>query len=573
MSFQQVFSAEINSIRESAVSYAKKYPNIAPLLENQSQDQDVERLIEAFAYLSAQLQVRMDDGVCELSQDIIRATWPDLLKPFPAHSIIAIDTDETNKTLVTINKNTSFFCRKNNQQIEFKSLFETNIYPIKLLKASSDLNNNLMKIKLDLQVTGQDFLENLKDSSLVTIPVYLSAGLSQAVNLRYLLLEKLKTIKVKNKDRELPIKGEIKYKSLFKRMNISEKQPDIFQLIPYYFNFPEVFNYIDFTLDLSHYKKGDHFPEYISIEFDCELAEIDFFNVKKNDIVLSSVPVCNIEKLNVAPINRDHENLNYPLRVDGESADNKSILEVTKIEFAKAKKGVKNVFKPWSQFDLSATISGRLYREIIRNHPIDAMPAFSVSFDYASTANIQKLSVDANGFTTNAHEILGIGDIKPFESDSNKNLSYRYRNISYVSAPVIPDYSQSNFWHLMHYLSLRFTGLCQVETLQKMVLNFNQIGINLPSRQKALTAKISRAFKSVQVEYGEKLYKRHIVRGQNVYVDLKEEQFLNIGDMYLFAMVLKEIFESFVEVNSFIQFHIGKDSTQVKFQWPQIYEN
>ena len=62
MSFKEVYEKELIHIRNTAKEYAKNFPNIAPFLENHSQDQDVERLIESFAFLTAKVQKRLDDG-------------------------------------------------------------------------------------------------------------------------------------------------------------------------------------------------------------------------------------------------------------------------------------------------------------------------------------------------------------------------------------------------------------------------------------------------------------------------------------------------------------------------------
>ena len=58
----QEYEKELSYLRRAGVEFAKKYPKIAARLEldaGQSPDPHVERLIESFAFLAADLKIKM----------------------------------------------------------------------------------------------------------------------------------------------------------------------------------------------------------------------------------------------------------------------------------------------------------------------------------------------------------------------------------------------------------------------------------------------------------------------------------------------------------------------------------
>ena len=59
--FKDIYQQELSKIKEQCEAFSKAHPNVAPMLEQNATDPDVERLLEGFAYLSAQIQEVIDD--------------------------------------------------------------------------------------------------------------------------------------------------------------------------------------------------------------------------------------------------------------------------------------------------------------------------------------------------------------------------------------------------------------------------------------------------------------------------------------------------------------------------------
>ncbi len=82
------YEAELAYLREQGRALAKKHPRTAGLLAERSDDPDVERLLEGFAFLAAAVRERIDDAVPELAQSYAGVLVPQLSRFVPPTSVI-----------------------------------------------------------------------------------------------------------------------------------------------------------------------------------------------------------------------------------------------------------------------------------------------------------------------------------------------------------------------------------------------------------------------------------------------------------------------------------------------------
>ncbi len=88
------YREELFFIRKLALEFRQRYPAIAARLqleENRSADPHVERLIEAFALLTARVQLKLNDDFSELTDALLHVLYPHLVTPFPSCSILQFD--------------------------------------------------------------------------------------------------------------------------------------------------------------------------------------------------------------------------------------------------------------------------------------------------------------------------------------------------------------------------------------------------------------------------------------------------------------------------------------------------
>lgn len=90
------YERELRFIRKLATGFAEKYPEVAGrlLLEpTKCEDPHVERLIEAFAMLTARVHQRLDSDLSEISDALLGILYPHYLAPVPSATIVQLRVD------------------------------------------------------------------------------------------------------------------------------------------------------------------------------------------------------------------------------------------------------------------------------------------------------------------------------------------------------------------------------------------------------------------------------------------------------------------------------------------------
>jgi len=84
------YERELLALRKYSREFSDQFPKIAgrlQLTDDVCADPHVERLIEAFAFLTARISRRIDDGYPEFTEQLLDGLYPHYLRPFPSCSI------------------------------------------------------------------------------------------------------------------------------------------------------------------------------------------------------------------------------------------------------------------------------------------------------------------------------------------------------------------------------------------------------------------------------------------------------------------------------------------------------
>ena len=99
----QHYNQELSFVRQLAAQFAEAHPKIAGrlrLTRDTCDDPHVERLIEAFAYLTARVRHKLDDDFPELSEALLGVLWPHYTAPIPSMAIVQFELDPAQNKLV-----------------------------------------------------------------------------------------------------------------------------------------------------------------------------------------------------------------------------------------------------------------------------------------------------------------------------------------------------------------------------------------------------------------------------------------------------------------------------------------
>lgn len=98
------YLAELSYLRQMGSAFADQYPKVANRLElgpDESPDPHVERLLEAFAFLTARIQRNLDEQFPEVTTALLELLYPQYLAPVPAMTVVRMVTDPKQGKLTT----------------------------------------------------------------------------------------------------------------------------------------------------------------------------------------------------------------------------------------------------------------------------------------------------------------------------------------------------------------------------------------------------------------------------------------------------------------------------------------
>ncbi|GAL15258.1 protein ImpG/VasA [Vibrio astriarenae] len=98
------FERELASLRSGLGDYAREHPKHAAAMrlnQNDQEDPNITRLIEAAALLNARTEKRLDEQFPELLQDLINIVYPGYLQVIPSYTPLCLDVDLEASVAVT----------------------------------------------------------------------------------------------------------------------------------------------------------------------------------------------------------------------------------------------------------------------------------------------------------------------------------------------------------------------------------------------------------------------------------------------------------------------------------------
>ncbi|WP_437755074.1 type VI secretion system baseplate subunit TssF [Sorangium sp. So ce1389] len=137
-----LYAREIAYLRERGAEFAAAYPKIAARLGLEGRhaaDPHVERLVEAFAFLTARLQRRLDSDLPELTTALLGILYPPLLSPVPSMAVAAFEVSSKDSKLTSghmIERHTPLFAEaRGGPTCRFRTCAPVTLWPVEVESA------------------------------------------------------------------------------------------------------------------------------------------------------------------------------------------------------------------------------------------------------------------------------------------------------------------------------------------------------------------------------------------------------------------------------------------------------
>jgi type VI secretion system protein ImpG len=136
------YDRELAILRSLAAEFAERHPKVAARLSlgrDESRDPHVERLLQGFAFLAADVQKRLDDDFPELTDGLLDLLYPHFLRPVPSMAIVELGLDPKQAALTSgylVPRGTELETEEvEGDRCTYRTCFDVRLWPLVLRQA------------------------------------------------------------------------------------------------------------------------------------------------------------------------------------------------------------------------------------------------------------------------------------------------------------------------------------------------------------------------------------------------------------------------------------------------------
>ena len=597
------YERELVFLRRMGGEFARRYPKIAARLElneEKIEDPHVERMIEAFAYLTGRIGLKLDDELPEITEAFFNVLYPHYLAPIPSMAIAQFSYGSPNDKLTAVQK-MEVGSRLNSRPVDgspcrFRTAYEVDLMPMEIESAA--LESAAPKdgrgkfadshIRLSMKCFGGANLHEMKHGVSGKPPESVRFYLDGDPQLVFPLYEILfnHATAVEFRARETPIGN----KSMKTMTGFQAKLPepviltaseairqvgfgDDQSLLPYtkrsfmgyrllseYFSFPYKFLFVDiFGLDQAIAKKfGSNFDILIRLkDITPPVAP-----VSNETFRMGCTPIINLFSKLSDPIYLSQQRYEYQVIPDVHRQSSTEIYSVDEVITSDPRTNTTRDFSPFysmrhaygEQVEKSFWYSVRRASQRPDDDGTEIfMSLVDMNFDPLIPA-IEVLNVKTTCTNRDLPARLPFGGKEgDFEVEGTALLS-RVRCLTKPTETIRPPQRRSSHWRLISHLNLNYLSIVNSETgtpeaLQEILSLYNFDDSNVARKQ--ILGIIGIESKKVVRQIGGRIG-AGFVRGLETTLTFDEEQYVGSG-MFLFSCVLEQFLGLYASLNSFNQ--------------------
>jgi type VI secretion system protein ImpG len=567
--FNQYYQQELSKLRDLGAEFSKKHPAVAPMLGGLSADPDAERLLEGVAFLTALLHQRLDDDFPEIIQELFQLIWPHYLRPIPSASIVAFTAKEDLKQIVRIPKGVQLASLPvDGTACLFQSCYDVDVHPIELDNAIFDEQpGRPAAIRLVFKFKAA----TLDEWRPRYLRLYLAGDPKQAADL-YLLLSRYlrRIILTPDGSGETAIldPAHLRPVGFAPEDNLIPYPPQSFcgyRNIQELFLLPEKFLF----LDLHGWERWQRRGSAKGFEIRFELSDLPMVapRVRKESFVLSATPVINLFAHSADPIRLDHRKSDYLIRPAGSNDHNYQTYSVTEVSGFVQGTAQDRIYVPFELFSPNPEADPS-YHVHIRQSSVRQGYDFYLSVAYPPGGGIpasETLSLELQCTNGALPEGLRIGDI--CVPTANTPEFIEFRNLRPPTSTIVPTPGRNLHWKLISHLCLNYRSLSDAENL-KALLGLYNFEENRDRATFLATQKRIAGIVGVHAKAVDQIVQRVIMRGREIQLDVRQDHFAGLGDLFLFGSVLDQFLGLYASLNTFTQLTVKEVLKGDVYRWP-----
>jgi type VI secretion system protein ImpG len=583
--FKDYYQKELRLLRETAVDFATTNPGLAGLLKESSTDPDTERLLEGFAFLTANIHRELDEQFPTFLYSLAQIVCPDYLRPMPSVTLMKFEPKVSLNQTLRVPAGTYVDSRpvitekmqqegKPAETCRFRTCLPFDVMPLKLASAGyleddtiGEQSSRWVRFRLDFELLGT----TLSELRCNRLRLFLSGGFNEAADLYLLLNRGVDAVHIstgQNRKQDLSLDASVikpvgfdADETLYQR---TKTELPAFALLQEYFLFPKKYLFVD--IDLSQWQeRGD--GTSFSLTFGASIPDFPLPPVSVDHFHLHTTPAVNLFEAETEPVLVDHKDHDVRLTVRSENRTRLPIFAIQKAEsVARGRRGSRR-FLPIGAFNLKDSAQAR-FTMTFRPSENDNVTETYVSLAFPPSdppADREVFRATVTCFNDLLPTALEPGEIDQATMSTSELVTFR--NLTIPTPGTRPLLRTEALWHLMSDLSLNYMSLASADTLKTLLGHYIPSDSEDERRFIANTKRVD-AITAVHVEPAETLYRQSFLRGQKIRVLVRSDYFSGEGDRYLFGCLLDQLFASSSGLNIFTQLVMEDSVSGAEIEWP-----
>ena len=572
------FHPDLDALSELAKAFSRAYPALAPRLAERSADPDVERLIDAFSYLTEHVHRVVDESAPVAGQFFGDLVAPELSRPFPAATIVELAPPKEGgrSTFEAGCEMESIAVEGTHCPFRAWSSFEVVPWSVEDARIAWSPSEG-QSLELDLTASNETAFRDEVVGSLFPLRAHLAGDSRAAMSLSLFLRCHLRQVELRiggDENDWIPLGATVNPWGLATEHALLPPEPHEhpgFRLLREYFLMPAKLSFVEVFAEWPRPDDALALARNVSLRFRFDTQLPTALKVTKDNIRFNCVPVANVFDATTEPVRPTLERPTHALHPAGFPYGHGEAYSITRVMARVANRKGMAAIASISDFGASDTDRSDVFYVAQTEHDHRGGNEIRLSLgspsDAAPVPDIEFLSVDVragNGALPNA---LRIGDVcVPTRSSpgghSFRNIhavtpycppargdELRWRTLAMATTSALPSTDLETLRTLLHVLNLRPIGNAQAARAHTQRLDaILEIGVttgharceNDPSSENARP-----------LESG---YPREsAVLGHDVSVVLSEAGFDGEGEALSFGSVLAHLFAHEAPMGSFVR--------------------
>ncbi|QDV74007.1 type VI secretion system baseplate subunit TssF [Botrimarina mediterranea] len=598
------YERELHFIRHDAEEFAKQFPAAAGQLlldGGQSRDPHVERLMEAFALLSARVEKKLDEEFPEVTDGLLGTLYPHYLAPIPSMAIAEFKPDPSapQPTGTPVPRGSRLRATTpDGVACRYRTCYDTTLWPLDIVESRVELppfapslspppkTQGVLRIRLRAHADMA-----LADLTLDKLRFHLQGDAVLVAKLYELLLTSVTSIEVYDAEASDKRRLAVLSDGAIQPVGFEENEGLLpypatsnhaYRLLTELFAFPQKFAFLDLSSLAPALVEAGR-----TVDVVVYLSEVDerlAAEVDADTLRLGCTPIVNLFEKVCEPIRLTHTRTEYPIVPDAQQRDATEVYAIDRVVTVDGMKSQElrplyslNHENSWPGADEARAFWHTRRRPSDRCDDAGSDVWLRVAdrdFDNEKPAE-HTVTVHATCTNRNAPERLTGGPHgTPLVGDTPLPIR-SVRCLSRPTAPMQPPLGPRDAWRLVSHLSLNHLSLVDerfaAPALQELLRLYDFADRRRDRRRAILNSEmidgvVSLSSRPTTCRIGG-AQTGGFCRGVAVELVVDEESYRGVG-AYLFASVLEHFFAEYATVNSFTRLTLATKQSGVVKTWP-----